>query len=999
MTQENYIVLDISSLASEEFIEQYLHPALQSTPAGKIIAVMQDDVSGLAEAIFEFVYNLGINGVRLAGVEAKHIIAHLVGKLPGTKTVFTNDELLTTLVGKNSHVFSKGRLVVADKYAQLHKSLFTIPGFTDNHWQELTDMSVFTRDDFISLAEQFEVNTGEILRERLIQLAAKNTTLELIVNSPLNNWATFYRLSKLRPELAEGVKQGRKFVRLEWFKRVPNRDRVLEMAARVGLKNTAEFNQYMPTQMLITRDKFNLEGIGKLLKKSRIIALDWETWAESNENFDAGYVDMFGSKIAGVGITCGVHLEKTFYFQFDHADTANNIAKALLIPLLELFPDDLPVIAHNFYFECAVLLSEFGVQFDNIYDTKIMHHHIDESSSHGLKDLSKRYLNYDQLHYENVIEKGKTMRDYSGTDIFQYGADDPLVTAHLFDLFYIILNLEGSWEFVKNHEFPSVNLLAESYFRGVSIDWESCQNQGNYDSEYSEKCIQQVRNLIKDNQNREDLARHADVWFKEEVRPTLKNLDTAEELRLSLETQFWYEDFDLVNKSGKELNLNSYIQKQELLYGMLGLPIRVRNAETSDARSKKGFKNGEPKTDKDAISEALAWGDAVGWKADVLNLMLEASQASTRCRLFYDKFPLWKHPKDGLIHPQFNSTGTDTRRPTGASPNLLQLSKRDKGIQVRSCILPNQNMGHDLICSIDWDGEELRLMAGLSGDKELTACYLGDNLKDVHAIVAAQIAGVDYDYFVAVRKGSEGESRAKEFDNVRKTAKQVNFAGSYGVGPTKLARMLHCTPTKAKSYLRAKQTAYKEFEAWKDNVVIDLHKKGFMQTMYGNRKHVYDKIFARDTVGSVERSSVNYLVQGLAADYLKVVLSNLWKKKTFQRHNAVLIAPIYDELVFSCHHTQAAALTQEVYAEMTKGIPGINIPMLANPALGINFADQVEILVDCNQILAAELIEAAISKVLPLTPTQYQKPGATEEYCPIYQNRTPKNTHSEKHVV
>lgn len=808
MIQENYIVLDIASLTStkEEFSEQYLLPALHNTPAGKIIAVMQDSASTVAEDMFELTYNLGINGVRMAGVDAKHIIAHLVSNLPGTTTVFTNDEVLAALPGQ---VFLNNRLVTMDKYVQLRKSLLlTITDFTDTHWQELTNTNLFTLDDFVNLAEKFESSEGKILREKLVQLAENNTTLDLIVSSSLSNWATHYRLSKLRPELAEGFKKGRKFVRLEWFKRIPNQDRILGIVARIGLKNTCEFSRYIPTQMLITKDKFNLEGVKGVLRKSRIIALDWETWAESNENFDAEYVDMFGSKITGVGITCGFHLEKTFYFQFDHTDTVNNIAKTLLIPLLELFPDEVPVIAHNFYFECAVLLSEFGVQFDNIYDTKVMHHCLDESSSHGLKDLSKRYLNYDQLHYGDVIAKGKTMRDYSGTDIFQYGADDPLVTAHLFDLFYIMLSLEGSWEFVKNHEFPTVNLLAESYFMGVSVDWEACRIQGLSDSEHSQECIQKIRDLIKGNQNKTDIACHAEVWFKEEIRPALKNLDDADKHRQKLADAFWYADFNPENKSGKELNLNSYVQKQEILYGMLGLPIRVRSAEISDARYKKGFKTGEPKTDKDAIHEALAWGDAIGWKAEVLNLMLETNQAATRCKLFYGKFPLWKHPRDGLIHPQFNSTGTDTRRPTGSSPNLLQLSKRDKGIKVRSCILPNQKMGHDLICSIDWDGEELRLMAGLSGDKELTACYLGENLKDVHSTVAAQIAGVDYDYFIAVRKGSEGEIRAKEFDNIRKTAKQVNFAGSYGVGSTKLAHMLHCTPKQAKSYLHAKQVAY-----------------------------------------------------------------------------------------------------------------------------------------------------------------------------------------------
>ena len=163
-------------------------------------------------------------------------------------------------------------------------------------------------------------------------------------------------------------------------------------------------------------------------------------------------------------------------------------------------------------------------------------------------------------------------------------------------------------------------------------------------------------------------------------------------------------------------------------------------------------------------------------------------------------------------------------------------------------------------------------------------------------------------------------------------------------------------------------------EYWKKLVTAELHKKGYVKTLYGSRKHVFHRLFESDKKHSYELSSVNYLVQGVCADYLKVVLSNLWRNRTFQRHNAVLIAPIYDEIVFSCHHTQAVSLIQEVYAEMTVGIPGINIPMLANPALGINFADQVDILTDCNQELTAELIQHAINKVLNASSQRLNHP-------------------------
>jgi hypothetical protein len=80
------------------------------------------------------------------------------------------------------------------------------------------------------------------------------------------------------------------------------------------------------------------------------------------------------------------------------------------------------------------------------------------------------------------------------------------------------------------------------------------------------------------------------------------------------------------------------------------------------------------------------------------------------------------------------------------------------------------------------------------------------------------------------------------------------------------------------------------------------------------------------------------------------------------RHGAVLVAPIYDELVVSCHSSQAVSLVNEIYKIMSQGIPGINIPMLAAPALGVNFADQIEILRDENDTLTDEKIILAMNK-------------------------------------
>jgi DNA polymerase I-like protein with 3'-5' exonuclease and polymerase domains len=293
------------------------------------------------------------------------------------------------------------------------------------------------------------------------------------------------------------------------------------------------------------------------------------------------------------------------------------------------------------------------------------------------------------------------------------------------------------------------------------------------------------------------------------------------------------------------------------------------------------------------------------------------------------------------------------------------LSKKGEGVKVRRAIVPNRNKGHDLIVALDFDGEELRVLAGLSGDKNLLSCYVGDNLRDAHAIVAAQIMGCEYEEFVANRKSSD-KAVAKKHDDIRKVAKQVGFASAYGCGVNKLSRIIKEDLETTEMYLNAKKTVYSRLEDWKVEVKEELQAKGMVKTQLGCYRHAFSHYTKSnsDMKSYYERSAVNYLVQGLCAEYLKLVLANIYKSKVLQRHNAVLLAPIYDEVVISVHSSQAISLIKEVYAAMTVGIPGVPVPMLANPSLGVNFGDQIEVLEDCNQGLTDELIQIAINKAL-----------------------------------
>ncbi len=118
-----------------------------------------------------------------------------------------------------------------------------------------------------------------------------------------------------------------------------------------------------------------------------------------------------GSSLTGMSLTFGSNMQYTVYISVDHADTAN-VAKDLVRGFLEqLFATGVQIVIHSTAFEGPVLFNEFGSHWmDNGYqgfipnwlDTKFEASYVDENFSLGLKKLSKRWFNYDQVDYKTV---------------------------------------------------------------------------------------------------------------------------------------------------------------------------------------------------------------------------------------------------------------------------------------------------------------------------------------------------------------------------------------------------------------------------------------------------------------------------------------------------------------------------------------------------------------------------------------------------------------------
>lgn len=430
-----------------------------------------------------------------------------------------------------------------------------------------------------------------------------------------------------------------------------------------------------------------------------------------------------------------------------------------------------------------------------------------------------------------------------------------------------------------------------------------------------------------------------------------------------------------LDESGDELNFNSPKQMVGLFYCKLGLPVRDRNKQAPDDIWRKRGYVGSPSTGDKAVEMALVEDCLEGdWRREVLQNLRIAKSCMTKESLYYKPWPLWKSPVDGVMHPQIRTSATVTRRPTGGSPNLLQVSKKDDG-RIRTAVVRRRD-DHAMV-SADFNGQELRIMTSESLDPVLLDAYIGPKPKDIHTVTASAIAPVlfarqapailawllengdgrtvEYDFFNSLRKGKNIidhetgqvielpgglqwtlEMVAVLANEVRKVAKAVNFLIIYGGNEVTLARNLSMPKELAKAFIDMVLATYKGIAPWQDKVVEFARTHGYVETAFGSRRHISNDIFSSN--GSersrMERQAVNFTVQGCAADILKKVQSDCRKTKLFPQTKAVLMAPVYDELFASVPIPAIPEYVARLQEIMNLTPPGHLVPMVAEVSIG-----------------------------------------------------------------
>ncbi len=307
------------------------------------------------------------------------------------------------------------------------------------------------------------------------------------------------------------------------------------------------------------------------------------------------------------------------------------------------------------------------------------------------------------------------------------------------------------------------------------------------------------------------------------------------------------------------------------------------------------------------------------------SLILEYRQLTKLVSTYLKSLAEDIHPQTGRIHASFNQTVAATGRLSSSDPNLQNIPIRtDIGREIRRAFVAPE--GAQLI-SADYSQIELRILAHLSDDPALIEAFHAG--EDIHQAVAAQINGVPL---------------AEVTSEQRSGAKMVNFGIVYGVTPWGLARRLNIGNTEAAEIIDNYKARFANITSFLDECVRFARSHGYVQTMLGRRRPIRD-IDDRNPQRKAlaERMAINSVVQGSAADLIKLAMIDLHRRikdaaPDEPLEGAKMILQIHDELVFEVPYEHAAR-ARDVIVERMEAAMDLKVPLKVDSHVSSNWYD------------------------------------------------------------
>jgi DNA polymerase-1 len=266
---------------------------------------------------------------------------------------------------------------------------------------------------------------------------------------------------------------------------------------------------------------------------------------------------------------------------------------------------------------------------------------------------------------------------------------------------------------------------------------------------------------------------------------------------------------------------------------------------------------------------------------------------------YLDSLPELIDPATGRVHTTFNQASTTTGRLSSTNPNLQNIPIRTEiGRPVRACFVAEEDAR---LLSADYSQVELRVLAHVADEEVLKAVFRAG--EDVHAATAAEVFEIGRD----------------EVDvGQRSKAKMVNFGIVYGLTGFGLADRLNIPRKEGEEFVARYLERFPAVRAFREQVVERAQEEGFVTTLMGRRRSIPELRSGNPNTRRLgERLAVNTVIQGTAADIIKVAMvrCELALRETGGRTRLVL--QIHDELLFEGPPDEMERATELVRREMT----------------------------------------------------------------------------------
>ena len=801
-------------------------------------AAMPDDLIPQIEPIHEVIKALGIKIFVVEGVEADDVIGTLAteAEQKGISTIIsTGDKDLAQLVTKNIKLVNTMKNEVLD-IEGVEKKFGVKP-------EQIVDYLALVGDtsDNIPGVEKVGPKTAvNWLTEHndIDTIIEKADEFKGKVGEYLRAGIEQLKLSRQLTEIKKDVKLDFGIEDLAVGERDEKRLHELftELEFKTLLKEAPKASMPKSTSKYtcILDDK-TFDGWLKKLAQAKQIVLDCET-----DRLDFTTADL-------VGLSFAVDAGEAAYLPFTHNydNAPSQLDRDACLKKLKPILEEKPIIGQHIKFDRNVLVN-YDIHINSIEnDTMMMSYVLDSTATrHNLDDMANHYLNLKTTTFEEVAGKGVKQLTFNKVNLdvaSDYAAEDADITLQMYNTIGEHLKKQKTLQKVlKDIELPLIPVLSDMEQKGTVIDSD-------------------ILNLQSKNLG--------------------QRINGLEEQAFSM--------------AGKEFNLSSPKQLQEILFDEMNIPVIEKTP------------GGQPSTAESVLQELAK-------QYELPQVILEHRTLSKLKSTYTDRLPEQISEKTGRVHSTFHQAVTTTGRLSSSDPNLQNIPiKTEEGRMIREAFVAPK--GFDLI-SIDYSQIELRIMAHLSKDEGLITAF--ENGEDIHSATAKEVFG-------------------SADDQDRRSAKAINFGLIYGMSAFGLGKALGVTRPEAADYIASYFGKYPGVKIYMDEMKAKAKDQGYVETAFGRRLYL-PGIHSGRTRMAAERAAINAPMQGTAADIMKLAMINMHDYIKGTGKDIHLILQVHDEVIVECPEKDTKTTLNALEQIMTD-VTKLSVPLVVESGVANNW--------------------------------------------------------------